>query len=242
MTSNDAAERVVEELKQYFSTPIARALLTSTLRRAKLAPDFPVGSIPDVIAAIERTLPMYIADAVRRGECVGRLRRLAHAAPAHGAPPTTSGAGGASTAIPLAARRLGANPASATSTVVQVRTADDVANACEVGRDLARRVGFVHVEQTKIATAIAELGRNIILYAELGAVHIAGIEAPRRGVEVLAVDEGPGISDIELVMVGNYRSRTGMGMGLRGAKRLMDSFEIESSPKGTTVLTRKFVT
>jgi serine/threonine-protein kinase RsbT len=96
--------------------------------------------------------------------------------------------------------------------------------------------------QTKIATAIAELARNILLYAIAGEVRIAAVEAPRRGVEVAARDEGPGIADLDLVMTGNYRSKTGMGMGLRGAKRLMDTFEIDTSPTGTNVLTRKFLT
>ena len=75
-----------------------------------------------------------------------------------------------------------------------------------------------------------------------GEVRIAAVEAPRRGVEVAARDEGPGIADLDLVMTGNYRSKTGMGMGLRGAKRLMDTFEIDTSPTGTNVLTRKFLT
>jgi serine/threonine-protein kinase RsbT len=233
MTTPDATEEVVEELKQYFSAPIARALLTSTLRRAKID----VGAlhrrtIPDVITALERALPMYIADGGRRGECLSRLRRLAHQ-PADGSPPSP----------PLPpARPAQSNGNSAASTIIQVMTADDVTNACEVGRDLARHVGFPNVQQTKIATAIAELARNILLYAISGEMRIVAIDAPRRGVEIAACDEGPGIKDLPLVMEGNYRSRTGMGLGLRGSKRLMDTFEIETSPKGTNVLARKFVT
>ena len=126
--------------------------------------------------------------------------------------------------------------------MIQVVTADDVTNACEVGRDLARQVGFLDVQQTKIATAIAELARNILLYAISGEMRVAVIEAPRRGVEIAARDEGPGIKDLELVMVGAYRSRTGMGLGLRGSKRLMDTFEIETSPTGTNIMARKFLT
>jgi serine/threonine-protein kinase RsbT len=220
MTTSDATEEVVLELKQYFSAPIARALLTSTLRRAKMdGATLARQTIPDLITALERALPMYIADAGRRGECLGRLRKLG--------PP---------------ARPAEANGLPAASTVIQVVTADDVTNACEVGRDLARHVGFPDVQQTKIATAIAELARNILLYAISGEMRIVAIDAPRRGVEIAARDEGPGIKDLELVMVGHYRSRTGMGLGLRGSKRLMDTFEIETSSMGTSVLARKFVT
>jgi serine/threonine-protein kinase RsbT len=233
MTTPDATEDVVLELKQYFSAPIARALLTSTLRRAKIdGATLARQTIPDVVTALERTLPMYIADAGRRGECLGRLRKLAHD-PVNGAPPPSPRP---------PARPAEANGLPAASTVIQVVTADDVTNACEVGRDLARHVGFPDVQQTKIATAIAELARNILLYAISGEMRIVAIDAPRRGVEIAARDEGPGIKDLELVMVGQYRSRTGMGLGLRGSKRLMDTFEIETSSKGTSVLARKFVT
>jgi serine/threonine-protein kinase RsbT len=234
LTALDATEELVEALKQYFSAPIARALLTSTLRHARLdGAAIHRRAIPEVVTALERTLPMYIADAARRGECLGRLRKLV--------PREADTTVDKST--PRSAGRLAVSkPTSGASTVLQIVTADDVANACEVGRDLARRVGFPHLQQTKIATAIAELARNILLYAVAGEVRIAAIDVPRPGVEVSATDEGPGIADLELVMSKSYRSRTGMGMGLKGSKRLMDIFEIESSTRGTTVLARKFLT
>ncbi|MGO8995009.1 MAG: anti-sigma regulatory factor [Polyangiaceae bacterium] len=229
----DATEDVVEALKQYFSAPIARALLTSTLRRARIdGAALHRQTIPEVITALEHALPMYIADAARRGECLARLRKLALDPAAEAQPPPASPAASPphSNGLPTA------------STVIQVMTADDVSNACEVGRDIARQVGFLSVQQTKIATAIAELARNILLYAISGEIRIAAIDSPRKGVEIAARDEGPGIKDLELVMGGTYRSRTGMGLGLRGSKRLMDTFEIETSPKGTNVLARKFMT
>jgi serine/threonine-protein kinase RsbT len=233
MMTPDATEEVVEALKQYFSAPIARALLTSTLRRAKIdSGAVQRQMIPDVITALERALPMYIADAGRRGECLRRLRSVTHE-PASEPQPAPQRA---------QARPAPSNGLPAASTIIQVVTADDVTNACEVGRDLARQVGFPDVQQTKIATAIAELARNILLYAISGEMRIAAIDAPRRGVEVAARDEGPGIKDVELVMSGLYRSRTGMGLGLRGSKRLMETFEIETSGKGTSVLVRKFLT
>jgi len=183
------------------------------------------------VTALEHALPMYIADASRRSECVVRLQKLVSKSASDSPEPA-----------PRSAKVAPAPNPSIASTVIQVSTADDVANACEVGRDIARRVGFPNVMQTKIATAIAELARNILLYAISGELRIAAVDSPRKGVEVGASDEGPGIADLELVMTGNYRSRTGMGMGLRGAKRLMDTFEIDTSPTGTNVLTRKFLT
>jgi serine/threonine-protein kinase RsbT len=218
-------------LKPYFSTPIAKALIGLSARRAKVGPDeLTFESVPGVVDALERALPAYIADHARRGECVQGLRRLlALAAP---------GEAGAARQPPAAA----AVETPRASTVISIRTADDVSNACEVGRDIARRVGFSHVDQTKIATAISELARNILLYAETGEVHVASVGAPRRGIEVTAVDRGPGIADVAAVMRQGYRSRTGMGMGLKGAKRLTDFFDVSSAPGiGTKVTVRKFL-
>ena len=230
MSASEGTADLVDALAEYFSPPLARALLAATLRRAKLdGPELAPRAFPDAVAALEQALPTYIADAARREACVARLRRLVVAA----APPRPS-----STAAP---RIVPPRPASA-STVIQIATADDVSNACEVGRDLAKGVGFPVVVQTKIATAIAELARNIVLYAISGELRIAAVDAPRRGLEVVAIDEGPGIRDLELVMTGPYKSRTGMGMGLRGAKRLMDTFDVDTSPRGTTVVTRKYLT
>ncbi len=229
MPSTDLTDDIVGALKLYFSAPIARALLTSTLRRARLDGG-PLDNdvLPDAVVALERTLPMYITDATRRGECVERLLGLLPNKPCDDAPQPRP--------------RASAPAMSVAWTVVQVKTADDVGNACEVGRDIARRVGFAGLDQTKVATTISELARNIILYAAIGEVRIAGIEKPRKGVEVAAVDEGPGIADLGLVMSSAYRSKTGMGKGLKGAKRLMDTFDLSSViGVGTTVVTRKFV-
>jgi serine/threonine-protein kinase RsbT len=230
MSTPEAVDGLVGALKEHFSAPIARAVLTSTLRRAKLdTVPLDAAALPEIVHALERALPMYIADESRRNECVGRLRRL-----------VPKGAEARGTDDPRA--RPSSRHQSIASTVVRVRTADDVGNVCEVGRDFARRVGFPPVDQTKIATAISELARNILLYAVTGEVRIASIESPRKGVEIVATDEGPGIADVVAVMSEGYRSRTGMGMGLKGAKRLMDSFDLSSEPGvGTTVVARKFV-
>jgi serine/threonine-protein kinase RsbT len=230
MPAVDPTQRLMSALEPYFSAHVAKALLGVTFRRANVNParvDLP--SIPCVVHALERALPSYLADEGRRSECVSGLRRLLALAP----PPAPSGSstekGHGMAADPLAA-----------STAVQIRTAEDVMNACDAARDIARRVGFSHVDQTKIATTVSELARNILLYAETGEIRIASLAAPARSVEVTAIDEGPGIADIPLVMSSRYRSPTGMGMGLKGSKKLMDAFEVRSSPGvGTTVVARK---
>lgn len=224
MLGPEVTNEVIGALKGYFSESIAKVLLSSTLRRANLgdAPADETG-LPEAIDALERVLPTYIVDERRRTECVSRLRGIAP--PRHGS-------------LAPRARRILA----ATSTAVRVRTPEDLNNAREIGRDIARRMGFSPLDQMKVATAISELARNILLYATTGDMTMAGVVAPRRGIEIVAADEGPGITNIDWVMSPAFRSRTGMGMGLKGTKRLMDHFEVQSRVGvGTTVTARKYV-
>jgi serine/threonine-protein kinase RsbT len=235
MDSQEATDRVMGALKPYFSPPIAKALLGMSMRRANLPADgLTFESIPTVVGALERALPAYIADQGRRNDCLQALRRLLALAP------RAAGTNGAAHGSIAKVAAFGAPPIP-TITVV-IRSADDVTSACEGAREIARQVGFSHVDQTKVATAVSELARNILLYAGSGEVRLSGVSAPRRGIEAAAVDRGPGIADVAVVMSNSYRSRTGMGMGLKGAKRLTDSFELTSSPGvGTTVVIRKFL-
>jgi serine/threonine-protein kinase RsbT len=225
MLGPEATNEVIGALKGYFSESIAKVLLASTLRRANLR-DAPRGEagLPEAIDALERVLPTYIVDEQRRAECVSRLRGLA--------PPYRG------SIVPRAARRA----LSIASTAVRVATSEDLSNAREVGRDIATRMGFSALDQMKISTAISELARNILQYASAGEVTLAGIVAPRRGIEIVANDNGPGIADVAAVLSPSFRSATGMGMGLKGTRRLMDLFEVQSRVGiGTTVLARKYV-
>ena len=94
-----------------------------------------------------------------------------------------------------------------------------------------------------IAAAISEVARNIVNHATRGEIVLSGIhESSRLGIQVLARDEGPGIADIEQAMQYGYSSGKGMGVGLPGAKWLMDEFDIKSQVgKGTRVTMRKWV-
>jgi serine/threonine-protein kinase RsbT len=97
-------------------------------------------------------------------------------------------------------------------------------------------------EATLVATAISELARNIILYAQRGAIVLKAVEHEARlGILVIAHDEGPGIADIPRAMTGGYSTSGGLGLGLCGVKRLVDEFEIASElGKGTTVTFKKW--
>jgi serine/threonine-protein kinase RsbT len=127
-------------------------------------------------------------------------------------------------------------------TSVPIEHEGDIVTARQKGRELAAASGLSVTEQTLVATAISEVARNIVVYAQRGEVVLAALEDHgRRGVLVVARDEGPGIANPELAMRDGYSSSNSLGMGLPGAKRLMDEFELSSTVgKGTTVTMRKW--
>jgi len=132
-----------------------------------------------------------------------------------------------------------------TDGVVRVPVARDadVVVARQKGREIAAAVGFSATDQTLIATAISEITRNIVKFAERGEVVISMVSAgPRRGVSVVARDVGPGIQNTEQAMQDGYTTYAGFGLGLPGTKRLMDRFDLHSVPgEGTTVTMEKWL-
>jgi len=117
----------------------------------------------------------------------------------------------------------------------------DIVTARQAGRELSRSLGFCVVDLTRITTAISELARNIILYAETGTISISTItNSDMVGIEIIAQDEGPGITDVEKAMADGFSTSNGLGAGLPGVRRLMDEFEIETGNSGTTIRTVKW--
>ena len=128
--------------------------------------------------------------------------------------------------------------------VAPIRSDLDIVIARTLSRDTAKALGFGAIDQARIATAVSELARNIFLYAGTGTVTIREIErGGRKGIEINCEDQGPGIADIDLVMQDGYSTSRGMGMGLPGARRLMDEFDIKSAEgQGTIIHCRKWRT
>jgi serine/threonine-protein kinase RsbT len=118
----------------------------------------------------------------------------------------------------------------------------DLVTARAEGRAMAERLGFPRPDPTLIATAISEVGRNIVVHVGHGEIVLRPFEeADRYGVVVIASDDGPGIRDVEAAIRDDYSGRGGLGLGLPGARRLMDDFEIVSGPDtGTTVTMKKW--
>lgn len=126
---------------------------------------------------------------------------------------------------------------------IEVFKETDIVLARQQGRILAKHIGFSVVDQCRIATAISELARNIFLYATSGKLVVRCLQDNlRRGLEVVAIDHGPGIRDVKLAMLDGYSTSRGLGMGLPGTKRLMDEFELSSTPGvETKIVTRKWL-
>jgi RNA polymerase sigma factor (sigma-70 family) len=125
---------------------------------------------------------------------------------------------------------------------IPIRTDADVVTARKQGRELAAQAGFSATELTIIATAISEIARNIVMFANRGEIMVSLVgENSRHGVTVVARDAGPGIPDLERALQDGYSGYGGMGLGLPGSRRLMDEFEITSEvDKGTTVTMTKW--
>jgi serine/threonine-protein kinase RsbT len=125
---------------------------------------------------------------------------------------------------------------------VQIEREADIVLARQAGRQLAAQLGFTTTDQTLIATAISEVARNIVVYAQQGEIVLTRAdEAGRVGIQVVAIDNGPGIDNKEMAMRDGYSTKNSLGLGLPGARRLMDDFALESEVgHGTTVTMKKW--
>lgn len=125
---------------------------------------------------------------------------------------------------------------------VSIKTERDIVVARQAVRSTAAQLGFSEADVTRIMTAASELARNVYKYAGEGFMHWRLIERDsRKGIELQFVDHGPGIADINLALQSGYSTSGGMGMGLPGAKRLVDHMEIESSHQGTRITLKKWL-
>ncbi len=125
---------------------------------------------------------------------------------------------------------------------VPITSDSDMVPARAEGRALATKLGFSRTDATLIATAISEIARNIVVHVGNGEILLEPMyEDGRYGLLVVAQDTGPGIPDIEAALDHGFASGKGLGLGLPGARRLMDEFDIASEPgKGTTVTMKKW--
>jgi serine/threonine-protein kinase RsbT len=121
---------------------------------------------------------------------------------------------------------------------ITIRSDDDVVAARREARELAASLGFEPTDLTLLATAISEVARNITAYAGEGEIVVSVRNSGGRlGIRVVARDAGPGIDDVDLALRDGYSTGEGLGLGLPGARRLVDEFEIDTAPGRGTVVT-----
>lgn len=132
----------------------------------------------------------------------------------------------------------------ATDVRIAIASAKDIVAARQQGRLVASDVGFNGSDLTVIATALSEVARNILEYAGQGEIRISRARRRdgRHGIIIVATDEGPGIANVSLAMQDGFSTGKGLGLGLPGARRLMDQFEIDSERgRGTRISMSKWL-
>jgi serine/threonine-protein kinase RsbT len=118
---------------------------------------------------------------------------------------------------------------------LEIEESDDVVRVRQLVRDAAVELGFSIVDQTKVVTAASELARNTYTYGGGGRVRLERLNSgSRHGLRLTFEDDGPGIADIEQALRDGYTTGTGLGLGLGGARRLVNEFQIDSTPGGGT--------
>ena len=203
---------VYRELSQHLSQPNCRAIIAACAAASGVTPAaIEPVHLPHIVAQVERTFDVFGVRAEVKARCLANLRALG---------------------------RMTEHRAEIS---IPIEQEGDVVTARTAGKEMARELGFSEVGYVKVATAISELARNILKYAGKGQVTVRRLVGEREGIEAVAADQGAGIADVEAVLSPKYRSKSGMGVGLRGTRRLMDHFELTSQVgKGTTVKIRKY--
>lgn len=119
---------------------------------------------------------------------------------------------------------------------VELTKEADISTARSEARRLCENAGASAFSMQKVTTIVSELARNIVLYAQKGTIEIGFSHVERKGqILVTAIDNGPGIPNLNQIMGGQYQSRTGLGKGILGTKRLADSFHIATGNQGTSI-------
>lgn len=204
-------ERIETVLAQFLSPAVRKSVIDCGARQAKVDPmSMREADLRRLLVEVKRGVKLFVRDAAQLDRCIAELSQLDYAAPAP------------------------------REQLIEVRGEEDVLRARSAGRELCIEHLVSDVLLTKIVTAISELGRNIVRYAGTGEIVVRSIVSPQRAIEIVARDRGPGITNLPEILAGKYRSRHGMGAGLRGTKALMDTFEVKTGPgQGTVVTVRK---
>ncbi|MDC0713747.1 ATP-binding protein [Stigmatella sp. ncwal1] len=233
MSPDELHSRLLCVLQGFMSETAARLVLRGTMEPLKLSvTTLSVMDLPRLIEALEPASRHFMHPA-QRPRLTLELKELLNM-PFRGLPPRTpTPPPASSTASPSFASQ--AVPRAGRPAVLNIHTEADASTARFTARALCEELGGKGFECQKVATAVSELARNQLAYAGGGTIQLHPERTPRRLIRVLAQDQGQGIADVSLVLSGAYRSKTGLGLGLLGVKRLADRFEVRTGPTGTQV-------
>lgn len=125
--------------------------------------------------------------------------------------------------------------------IVPITLEADISHARIAARRMCESTDVSGFQLQKVTTIVSELARNIVSYTKGGRVELRWSNRPRRSITIRAIDSGPGIDNLAHVLSGNYKSKTGLGRGLTGTRRLADEFDVETGSTGTTVTAEVYV-
>ncbi len=209
--------RIKDCLGRRLSPIIAGAVLRSACNRCKLEPaTLSSEDLPELTRTLERSLACYL-DPVEVSTTTNELTKLA---------------GG---------RTRRTSKSFVAAKVLPIESELDIHRSRTEAMALAKKCGLSSYDAIKIATVVSELSRNVLQYAERGQLTMQQLSGRRSGIRLVVKDDGPGIRNLDEIMAGGYHSETGLGMGIKGSRRVLDRFDIETSPdRGTTITGEKY--
>jgi serine/threonine-protein kinase RsbT len=203
-------QRLVAMLQRYVSSVTTETMVNRALHDAGLTADeLSARNLEKVTPHLERGIRLFVA-AERQGELRDELLQL-------------GGGLAASSSSPPSAH------------TIPIKIERDISDARLTARELCIAAGSRSLIVQKVATIVSELARNIASYTPGGQIELAVLEGTPRRIQIRAVDRGRGITNLDAILDGRYKSKTGLGKGLLGVKRLAESFDVQTGPSGTRV-------
>ncbi len=227
---NNVTGEILAILRRYLSEPTSRSLLSSAARRANLRLE--TMSRADV-SALVRELGPGLNIFLQEPKTLQNCKKLLALVATENTPPTDSPMPRGNNGNEGEFEQHALAQAHADYISIPIRTERDIVQARTLGKEMAKQLGFSDVLQTKVATAMSEAARNIFQYAGRGEIYIRKIEGKHRDIEIIVRVQDTEISDPALILSNAYRSKWGMGAGLRRTKRLIDEFKLDPHPSKT---------
>jgi serine/threonine-protein kinase RsbT len=202
---------VAEALGRYLSPVNAQAILKQVVTECGRSPQtLAMGDLAQLATKLERAAMLFL-DATKRRSLRAEIDEIA--------------------------RKSGSTSSAAVvkECTIEIRLEKDITEARLAARQVCLNVNAKSLEIQKVATVVSELARNIVSYTTGGKIEIKAEIGARRAMLIRATDHGPGIRNLDEIMSGRYRSKTGLGLGILGTKRLADRFDVASDATGTRI-------